>query len=96
MKIKISAINKLFITDILSNILKLKTKFFFHKLHMWGKYGNSPIKEKSQVFDCSILSFSFCTQTRGRTGMDVTPLVFETSASTDSAIWAFFSNAMQR
>ena len=32
-------------------------------------------------------SFS-CTQTRGRTGMDVTPLVFETSASTDSAIWA--------
>ena len=28
------------------------------------------------------------TQTRGRTGMDVTPLVFETSASTDSAIWA--------
>ncbi len=29
-----------------------------------------------------------CTQTRGRTGMDVTPLVFETSASTDSAIWA--------
>ena len=34
------------------------------------------------------LSLSFCTQTRGRTGMDVTPLVFETSASTDSAIWA--------
>ena len=35
-------------------------------------------------------SNSFCsTQTRGRTGMDITPLVFETSASTDSAIWAF-------
>ena len=31
------------------------------------------------------------TQTRGRTGMDVTPLVFETSASTDSAIWATVS-----
>lgn len=45
MKIKISAINKLFITDILENILKLKTKFFFHKLHTWGKYGNSPIIE---------------------------------------------------
>ena len=31
----------------------------------------------------------YSTQTRGQTGMDVTPLVFETSASTDSAIWAF-------
>ena len=37
-----------------------------------------------------LLSLSFCTQTLGRTGMDVTPLVFETSASTDSAIWASF------
>ena len=49
------------------------------------------------------LSTAFSTQTRGRTGMEVNPLVFETSASTDSAIWAFhfciyvyFSNAMQR
>ena len=32
------------------------------------------------------------TQTRGRTGMDFTPLVFETSASTDSAIWAIIWN----
>ena len=31
------------------------------------------------------LSSSSCTQTRGRTGMEVNPLVFETSASTDSA-----------
>lgn len=36
------------------------------------------------------------TQTRGRTGMEVNPLVFETSASTDSAIWALVSNAVQR
>ena len=28
------------------------------------------------------------TQSRGRTGTGVTPLVFETNASTDSAIWA--------
>ena len=35
------------------------------------------------------LSGISCTQTRDRTGMDFTPLVFETSASTDSAIWAF-------
>ncbi len=40
------------------------------------------------MFEIKLLSFLFCTQTRGRTGMDVTPLVFETSASTDSAIWA--------
>ncbi len=36
------------------------------------------------------------TQTRDRTGMEVNPLVFETSASTDSAIWAFRLNAVQR
>ena len=35
-----------------------------------------------------IVSLYIRTQTRGRTGMDFTPLVFETSASTDSAIWA--------
>ena len=40
------------------------------------------------MIDFSTLSFYLCTQTRGRTGMEVNPLVFETSASTDSAIWA--------
>ncbi len=32
---------------------------------------------------------SFCTQSRSRTGTSVTSLVFETNASTNSAIWAF-------
>lgn len=36
-----------------------------------------------------LLSLLFCTQTRDRTGMEVNPLVFETNASTNSAIWAF-------
>ena len=35
--------------------------------------------------------FSSCTQSRGRTGTGVNLLVFETSASTDSAIWASIS-----
>ena len=50
-------------------------------------------KEKRREF-FNFLRFS--TQTRGRTGMEVNPLVFETSASTDSAIWALVSNAVQR
>ena len=30
----------------------------------------------------------YCTQSRGRTGKSLQTLVFETNASTDSAIWA--------
>ena len=33
-------------------------------------------------------SEAFSTQSRGRTGTALQPLVFETNASTDSAIWA--------
>ena len=47
-----------------------------------------PIKIKIAA-NQKINSYFFSTQTRGRTGMEVNPLVFETSASTDSAIWAF-------
>ena len=44
-----------------------------------------------------MLLSGFCTQSRGRTGTGVNLLVFETSASTDSAIWAcFFRNRLQR
>ena len=38
-------------------------------------------REKQKFLSCS-------TQSRGRTGTGVNLLVFETSASTDSAIWA--------
>jgi hypothetical protein len=34
-------------------------------------------------------AFYICTQSRGRTGTTLLSLVFETSASTNSAIWAF-------
>ena len=44
-------------------------------------------KKTQKTDNLTIISLS-CTQTRDRTGMEVNPLVFETSASTDSAIWA--------
>ena len=43
---------------------------------------------KPQKTDNLAIVSLFGTQTRDRTGMEVNPLVFETSASTDSAIWA--------
>lgn len=53
---------------------------------------DSKVKEKgllfyeqpSRIFDRNPVS----TQSRGRTGTALQPLVFETNASTDSAIWA--------
>src|SRR6056297_886768 len=40
--------------------------------------------------------FRFCTRSRGRTGTALRPLVFETSASTNSAIRAFLSVDFQK
>ena len=45
-------------------------------------------KQNRLSINIQLLSQFTRTQTRGRTGMEVNPLVFETSASTDSAIWA--------
>ncbi len=43
------------------------------------KYKNTPLKQYRK---------GYSTQSRGRTGTTLRSLVFETSASTDSAIWA--------
>ena len=53
------------------------------------------IENPCRFFIYKGLSSSSCTQTRGRTGMEVNPLVFETSASTDSAIWAYLISQMR-
>ena len=58
-----------------------------------GQTAHSPITTKKGE-KLSFLSFS--TQSRGRTGTGVNLLVFETSASTDSAIWAGDSIAESR
>ena len=51
------------------------------------------VKEKGLLFDEQPFQFSnlnpVSTQSRGRTGTALRPQVFQTSASTDSAIWAF-------
>ena len=54
------------------------------RLPVFSSRSESETTKKEKVFQLS----PFSTQTRGRTGMEVNPLVFETSASTDSAIWA--------
>lgn len=70
-------------TQLLKHLLGLKPKTKMFQLCFSRKREN-PCK----LFIYKGLSSSFRTQTRGRTGMEVNPLVFETSASTDSAIWA--------
>ena len=46
-----------------------------------------PIKQERLII--KRLTAILSTQSRDRTGMEVNPLVFETSASTNSAIWAY-------
>ena len=60
-----------------------------------NKLGTDKTKRKQLSIDIQSLSCFTCTQTRGRTGMEVNPLVFETSASTDSAIWACLTSQMR-
>ena len=50
---------------------------------------------KSQIPVC-LYQTGICTQSRGRTGTALRPQVFETSASTDSAIWAFKNGGLIR
>ncbi len=50
--------------------------------------GTIILNKKLQSFENQLIGVFKSTQSRDRTGMEVNPLVFETSASTDSAIWA--------
>ena len=53
-----------------------------------NKTGTMSIKQNRLSIEIQLLSRFTRTQSRDRTGMEVNPLVFETSASTNSAIWA--------
>ena len=53
-----------------------------------NKTGTTDAKQNQLSIDIQLLSRFTRTQSRDRTGMEVNPLVFETSASTNSAIWA--------
>jgi hypothetical protein len=55
---------------------------------VWGKCGENKEKKKPQLIDNQLRFSLIRTQSRDRTGMEMNPLVFETSASTNSAIWA--------
>ena len=60
---------------------------------MRTRCGHGEKKKNAKSLFLNDLAFSSRTQSRGRTGMEMNPLVFETSASTDSAIWAFVDDA---
>jgi hypothetical protein len=59
---------------------------FYDNVMKVKKKGLLFYEQPSQIFDRNPVS----TQSRGRTGTALRPQVFETSASTDSAIWASF------
>ena len=50
----------------------------------------SVFKKSTKKAPIEFISAFGSTQSRDRTGMEVNPLVFETSAYTNSAIWASF------
>ena len=54
-----------------------------------NKTGTMEAKQNRLSINIQLLSRFTRTQSRDRTGMEVNPLVFETSASTNSAIWAY-------
>ncbi len=55
---------------------------------MRGGHKGLVLMKKPQLIFNQLRFYIESTQSRDRTGMEVNPLVFETSASTNSAIWA--------
>ena len=69
--------------SIYNSILYFRSFFY-----VWGKCGENQEMKKPQLIDNQLRLYFESTQSRDRTGMEINPLVFETSASTNSAIWA--------